>query len=100
MSLGGYKAIAGLSVPDMERAREFYKGKLGLSVAIDPGGSWKDRTRSSQKRAFHTLGRMGKRRASRACGRTIQGIQHVLAGRLIAARGRQEGPRRKRKERR
>ena len=37
MSLSGYKVVAGLAVSDMERAREFYEGKLGLSVAIDSG---------------------------------------------------------------
>ena len=37
MSLSGYKVVAGLSVSDMERAREFYEGKLGLSIAIDSG---------------------------------------------------------------
>ena len=37
MSLRGYKVVARLSVSDMECAREFYEGKLGLSVAIDSG---------------------------------------------------------------
>ena len=37
MSLSGYKVVAGLSVSDMNRAREFYEGKHGLSVTIDSG---------------------------------------------------------------
>ena len=37
MSLSGYKVVVGLAVSDMERAREFYECKLGLSVAIDSG---------------------------------------------------------------
>jgi catechol 2,3-dioxygenase-like lactoylglutathione lyase family enzyme len=37
MRLSEYKVVAGLAVSDMERAREFYEGKLGLSVAIDSG---------------------------------------------------------------
>ena len=37
MGLSGYKVVAGLAVSVMERAREFYEGKLGLSVAIDSG---------------------------------------------------------------
>ena len=37
MGLSGYKVVAGLAVSDMERARVFYEGKLGLSVAIDSG---------------------------------------------------------------
>ena len=35
MSLSKYKVGAGLAVSDMDRAREFYEGKLGLSVSID-----------------------------------------------------------------
>ncbi len=31
MSLGNYKVVAGLAVADVESAREFYEGKLGLS---------------------------------------------------------------------
>jgi hypothetical protein len=30
MGLGEYKVGAGLAVSDMDRAREFYEGKLGL----------------------------------------------------------------------
>jgi catechol 2,3-dioxygenase-like lactoylglutathione lyase family enzyme len=35
MVLSNYKVGAGLAVSDMARAREFYEGKLGLSVGID-----------------------------------------------------------------
>ena len=35
MGLSRYKVGAGLAVSDMARAREFYEGKLGLSVSID-----------------------------------------------------------------
>jgi catechol 2,3-dioxygenase-like lactoylglutathione lyase family enzyme len=37
MGLSRYKVGAGLAVSDMTRAREFYEGKLGLSVGIDSG---------------------------------------------------------------
>ncbi len=37
MSLSEYKVVAGLAVTDMERAREFYEGKLGLSKSTGPG---------------------------------------------------------------
>ena len=37
MSLSEYKVTAAVAVSDIERAREFYKGKLGLSVGIDSG---------------------------------------------------------------
>ena len=37
MGLSRYRVGAGLAVSDMDRAREFYEGKLGLSVSIDSG---------------------------------------------------------------
>ena len=37
MGLSGYKVIAGLAVSDMDRARAFYEGQLGLSVGTDSG---------------------------------------------------------------
>ena len=37
MGLSRYKVGAGLAVSDMDRAREFYEGKLSLSVGIDSG---------------------------------------------------------------
>ncbi len=37
MSLSGYRVGAGIPVSDMERARAFYEGKLGLEVSIDSG---------------------------------------------------------------
>ena len=37
MGLSRYKVAAGLAVSDMDRAREFYEGKLGLLVGIDSG---------------------------------------------------------------
>ena len=35
MSLSRYRVGAGLAVSDMDRARAFYEGKLGLAVSID-----------------------------------------------------------------
>ncbi|CAA9265061.1 MAG: hypothetical protein AVDCRST_MAG93-2364 [uncultured Chloroflexia bacterium] len=35
MVLSSYKVAAAVAVSDMDRAREFYEGKLGLSVSID-----------------------------------------------------------------
>jgi catechol 2,3-dioxygenase-like lactoylglutathione lyase family enzyme len=37
MGLSEYKVAAGLAVSHMERAREFYEGKLGFVVGIDSG---------------------------------------------------------------
>jgi catechol 2,3-dioxygenase-like lactoylglutathione lyase family enzyme len=35
MGLSKYKVVVGLAVSDMDRATEFYEGKLGLSPATD-----------------------------------------------------------------
>jgi catechol 2,3-dioxygenase-like lactoylglutathione lyase family enzyme len=37
MGLSEYKVIAGLAVSEMDRARGFYEGELGLRVGIDSG---------------------------------------------------------------
>jgi catechol 2,3-dioxygenase-like lactoylglutathione lyase family enzyme len=37
MGLSEYKVIAGLAVSDMDKARRFYEGELGLRVGIDSG---------------------------------------------------------------
>ena len=37
MGLSRYKVAAGFAVSDMDRAREFYEGKLGISVGINSG---------------------------------------------------------------
>ncbi len=37
MGLSEYKVAAGVAVSNMDRAREFYEGKLGLLVGIDSG---------------------------------------------------------------
>ena len=37
MGLSEYEVAAGVAVSDMDRAREFYEGKLGLLVGIDSG---------------------------------------------------------------
>ena len=39
MGLSEYKVAAALAVSDLDRAREFYEGKLGLSVSIDSGNN-------------------------------------------------------------
>ena len=37
MSLSKYNVAAAIAVSDMDRAKEFYEGKLGLSVGINSG---------------------------------------------------------------
>lgn len=39
MGLSEYKVAAAVAVSDMDRAREFYEGKLGLLVGIDSGNN-------------------------------------------------------------
>jgi catechol 2,3-dioxygenase-like lactoylglutathione lyase family enzyme len=39
MGLSRYKVAAAVAVSDMARAREFYEGRLGLSVGIDSGNN-------------------------------------------------------------
>jgi catechol 2,3-dioxygenase-like lactoylglutathione lyase family enzyme len=39
MGLSEYKVAAAVAVSDLDRAREFYEGKLGLSVSIDSGNN-------------------------------------------------------------
>src|SRR5919199_3194299 len=39
MGLSEYRVAAAVAVSDLDRAREFYEGKLGLSVSIDSGNN-------------------------------------------------------------
>ena len=39
MGLSEYKVAAAVAGSDLDRAREFYEGKLGLSVSIDSGNN-------------------------------------------------------------
>jgi catechol 2,3-dioxygenase-like lactoylglutathione lyase family enzyme len=39
MGLSEYKVAAAVAVSDLDRAREFYEEKLGLSVSIDSGNN-------------------------------------------------------------
>ncbi len=39
MGLSEYKVAVAVAVSDMDRAREFYEGKLGLLVGIDSGNN-------------------------------------------------------------
>ena len=52
MGLSRYKVGAGLAVSDMDRAREFYEGKLGLSVSIDSPNNVQ--YRCAENSVFHT----------------------------------------------
>ena len=58
MSLSEYKVVAGLAVSDMDRAREFYEGKLGSRWASTRATTW----RIALRRAFARLPLAGARR--------------------------------------
>src|SRR5215207_7207429 len=51
MGLSRYKVAAAVAVSDLERAREFYEGKLGLSVSVDSGD--KVQYRCAEGSVFH-----------------------------------------------
>jgi catechol 2,3-dioxygenase-like lactoylglutathione lyase family enzyme len=51
MSLSKYRVAAAVAVSDMNRAREFYEGKLGLSVSIDSGDNLQ--YRCAESTVFH-----------------------------------------------
>ena len=52
MSLSSYEVGAAVAVSDMQRAREFYEGRLGLTA---PGGEQPDGVRRSVCAAGTTL---------------------------------------------
>jgi extradiol dioxygenase family protein len=51
MGLSRYRVAAAVAVSDMDRAREFYEGKLGLSVGIDSGDNLQ--YRGAEGTVFH-----------------------------------------------
>jgi catechol 2,3-dioxygenase-like lactoylglutathione lyase family enzyme len=51
MGLSRYKVAAAVAVSDMDRAREFYEGKLDLSVSIDSGDNLQ--YQSAEGTVFH-----------------------------------------------
>lgn len=53
MGLSEYKVVAGLAVSDMDRATEFYEGKLGLSPATDHGPADNRSYRCGEETVMH-----------------------------------------------
>ncbi len=95
MSLSEYRVAAGLAVSDMDRAREFYEGKLGLSVGIDSGDNLQ--YRCAEGTAIHVYlspDHAGKSTATLA-GWGVDDVERVvdeLAERGVAFERYDEGP--------
>ncbi len=95
MTLSEYKVVAGLAVSDMDRAREFYEGKLGLSVGIDSGDNVAYRcAEGSVLHVYLSSEHAGKSRATLASWYVdeIEGVVYELTERGVAFERYHEGP--------
>jgi catechol 2,3-dioxygenase-like lactoylglutathione lyase family enzyme len=95
MGLSRYKVAAGLAVSDMDRAREFYEGKLGLSVGIDSGDNVQ--YRCAEGTVFHIYlspEHAGKSTATLAGWGVddVERVMHELISRGVAFERYDEGP--------
>jgi catechol 2,3-dioxygenase-like lactoylglutathione lyase family enzyme len=95
MGLSRYKVAAAIAVSNMNRAREFYEGKLGLSVGIDSGDNLQ--YRCAEGSVFHVYlspEHAGKSTATLA-GWGVNDVERVvdeLASRGVAFERYDEGP--------
>ena len=95
MSLNEYKVVAGLAVSDMDRAREFYEGKLGLSVGIDSGDNVAYRcAEESVLHVYLSPEHAGKSRATLASWYVddVEGVVDELTTKGVAFQGYDQGP--------
>ncbi|MDQ4043119.1 MAG: VOC family protein, partial [Actinomycetota bacterium] len=95
MGLSRYKVGAGLAVSDMDRAREFYEGKLGLSVGIDSGDNVQYRGgEGSVMHVYLSPEHAGKSTATLAGWDVddVEGVVDELAEKGIAFERYEEGP--------
>ena len=78
MGLSEYKVAAGLAVSDMDRAREFYEGKLGLLVGIDSGDNVQYRCgEGSVMHVYLSLEHAGKSTAT-LVGWGVEDVEEVV----------------------
>jgi catechol 2,3-dioxygenase-like lactoylglutathione lyase family enzyme len=95
MGLSRYKVAAAIAVSNMNRAREFYEGKLGLSVGIDSGDNLQ--YRCAEGSVFHVYlspEHAGKSTATLA-GWGVNDVERVvdeLASRGVTFERYDEGP--------
>ena len=95
MSLNEYKVVAGLAVSDMDRAREFYEGKLGLSVGIDSGDNVAYRcAEGSVLHVYLSPEHAGKSRATLASWYVddVERVVDELTSKGVAFQGYDQGP--------
>jgi hypothetical protein len=96
MSLNEYKVVAGLAVSDMDRAREFYEGKLGLSVGIDSSDNVAYRcAEESVLHVYLSPEHAGKSRATLASWYVddVEGVVDELTRKGRSSRTRRASPR-------
>ena len=95
MGLSRYKVAAGLAVSDMDRAREFYEEKLGLSVGIDSGDNVQYRcAEGSVIHVYLSVEHAGKSTATLA-GWGVDDVEEVvdeLASKGVTLERYDEGP--------
>ncbi len=90
MSLSRYKVAAALAVSDMDRARDFYEGKLGLSVGIDSGENLQYRcAEGSVIHVYLSPEHAGKSTATLAGWSVddVEGVVEELTSRGVTSRG-------------
>ena len=95
MGLSEYKVAAGIAVSDMDRAREFYEGKLGLSVGTDSGDNLAYRCgEGSVIHVYLSPEHAGKSTATLAGWYVddVEGVVDELASRGVAFDRYDEGP--------
>jgi catechol 2,3-dioxygenase-like lactoylglutathione lyase family enzyme len=95
MGLSSYRVVAGLAVSDMDRAREFYEGKLRLSVGTDSGDNVAYRCgEGSVMHVYFSPGHAGKSAATLASWYVdgVEGIVDDLASKGVAFEYYDRGP--------
>jgi catechol 2,3-dioxygenase-like lactoylglutathione lyase family enzyme len=73
MGLSRYRVAAAVAVSDMDRAREFYEGKLGLSAGIDSGDNLQ--SRCAEGTVFHVYLSPEHAESNHIVDPTLQAVQ-------------------------
>jgi len=95
MGLSRYKVAAAVAVSNMDRARKFYEGKLGLSVGIDSGDNVQ--YRCAEGTVFHVY--LSPEHAGKSTATLVgwgvddvEGVVDELTSRGVAFERYDEGP--------
>ena len=95
MGLSRYKVAAAIAVSNMDRARKFYEGKLGLSVGIDSGDNLQ--YRCAEGSVFHVY--LSPEHAGNSTATLVgwgvddvEGVVDELSSRGVAFERYDEGP--------